>query len=232
MKKIIITATDTGVGKTASCEWLCNHLSLKGKVQYIKPIQCGPGETIEGIPNSGDAENIRTRNPNITASTLFHLKTPASPHLAFEKEGHRIDSDQVLKKITETISKSKVNIIEGAGGILVPLNRDELFIDLFRKLEIPVIVIIRPGLGTINHSLLTLQTLATQNVPILGFMSAPGDSILFDDNVRCIEEFSKIPFLGKVPHTQSKLFEDSKYFKKVWKQIEQRYQILGFNHNA
>lgn len=226
MKKIIISATDTGVGKTAACEWLCNHLSKQNDLKYIKPIQCGPGETIHGTQNSGDAENISQVSPNIEASTLFHLKTPASPHLAFEKEEMDISLEKILQKLTLAICSHKFNLIEGAGGILVPINREYLLIDLFQKIQIPLIIIIRPGLGTINHSLLTLKTLNNYNIPVLGFMSAPGDSPIFEDNIRTIEEFSKVPYLGQIPHLESPLFHNEDYFKSIWNKIEQQHKLI------
>lgn len=232
MKKIIISATDTGVGKTAACEWLCKHLSQINDIQYIKPIQCGPGETIDGTTNSGDAENISIVSSRVDATTLFHLQTPSSPHLAFENESIKITLNEVFQKITSSLSSSKVNIIEGAGGVMVPLNREHLLIDLFKKLEFPLIIIVRSGLGTINHSLLTLNTLKNYGIPVLGFMSAPGDPTLFEDNMKTISEFSKTPYLGQVPHLKTTLFKDASYFRSIWKEIEKQYETFEAGPNA
>jgi dethiobiotin synthase len=222
VKNIIISATDTDVGKTALSQWLCTHLTREYKTQYIKPIQCGPGQGSNGADNEGDADNISDSCPDVQITTLHKLKTPASPHYALALENKSIDVHNLCVELQAATQKADYNIIEGAGGILVPINDHELFIDLFEKLKWPVIVIVRPGLGTINHSLLTLRQLQNQNIPIIGFMSAPGNSELFENNMKTIEKFSQVDYLGKVPLINSPLFEDTDYFNQIWEQIEKK----------
>lgn len=181
--KIFITGTDTNVGKTVVSSWLCAHSGF----DYFKPIQTG-----------GDLERDCLQVQQL-ARTKVHpesylLQAPLSPHLAAFKEGVDIDVAKITLPTVENL------IIEGAGGVLVPLNSEVLMIDLIKKLRVPVIVVARTSLGTINHTLLTLTTLHLLKIPILGVI-LKGESN--GDNANAIAHYGKVKILASLPH-----FED------------------------
>ena len=146
--KIFITGIGTDVGKTIASAIITQAL----EADYWKPIQAGD------LDNS-DSHKIQryiSNDKTIIYENSYKLNTPASPHLAAKLDGITID----LKKITEPKTKNHL-VIEGAGGILVPLNNSDCIIDLIQK-EYKVIVVSRHYLGSINHTLLTFEALKKQ----------------------------------------------------------------------
>ncbi|MGH6854852.1 MAG: dethiobiotin synthase [Aestuariivirga sp.] len=181
--RIIVTGTDTGIGKTVFAAGLAGLLDGV----YWKPVQAGLGEET-------DSEIVQ-RLSGLPADRIlpeaWRLKTPASPHLAAEIDGVVIDP--------ETISLPPADrplIIEGAGGLMVPLNRQTLFIDVFVRWRAPVVLCARTALGTINHTLLSIEALRRRNIAILG-VAFIGDEHL--ENWRIIAEMSGVPILGRLP---------------------------------
>ena len=145
--RFVITGTDTNIGKTVFSAALADALGAC----YWKPVQSGlEGET--------DSETVR-RLGRIPSSRIYpeawRLKTPASPHLAA-----RIDHVRIIPEALSPPSTLSSLVIEGAGGLLVPLTENEVFADVFARWQIPVILCARTGLGTINHTLLSLEALA------------------------------------------------------------------------
>lgn len=184
MSPLIVTGTDTGVGKTVVSATLT--LALNG--QYWKPIQSG---TVDGT----DRELVVALTGLPQSRFLperYVLREPLSPHRAAEIDGVAIDLDT----LTLPQSDRHCLIVEGAGGVLVPLNRNALMIDLFARWMAPVIVVARTTLGTINHSLLTLEALNRRSIPVLGIVFV-GDAM--PDTERTIAEFGGTKILGRVP---------------------------------
>lgn len=175
-----VTATDTNIGKT-----YCSSILIKAlNADYFKPIQAGDadkgGDTalakkLSGLPDSHFFEPI------------YNLKHPLSPHEAAEKEGIIID----INRIKLPISQRPI-IVEGAGGVLVPINNDYFMIDVIKKLNLPVILIVRSTLGTLNHSLLTIQALKLQNIPIAGIIMS---GIKMPNNLASLKKFSNIDII-------------------------------------
>jgi dethiobiotin synthetase len=120
------------------------------------------------------------------------LRTAASPHLAAERDGAAIDPDALAVP-----SIARPLIIEGAGGLMVPLTRRALFIDVFARWRVPVVLCARTTLGTLNHTLLSLEALQRRAVPILGVVLM-GDAHV--DNERTLSEMGGAPVLGCLPH--------------------------------
>ena len=149
--KIFITGTDTNVGKTLISSWIALHTGFS----YFKPIQTG---TRDG---SDSLEVQKLCKANIHPE-VYAYKEPLSPHLAANLENDMIDIEKIV------LPPSRNLIIEGAGGVLVPINDTHLMIDLIKKLGAPVILVARTTLGTINHTLLSLEALRSQNIPVLG----------------------------------------------------------------
>jgi dethiobiotin synthetase len=180
---IIVTGTDTGIGKTVFAAGLTRLLDGC----YWKPVQAGlDGET--------DTEVVRRLSglpPNRTLPEAWRLRTPASPHLAAERDGVRI--------CPEALSLPAVDrplVIEGAGGLMVPLTREVLFIDVFARWGVPVVLCARTGLGTLNHTLLSLEALERRGIPVVG-IALIGDA--HADNERTLGAMGRAPILGRLP---------------------------------
>ncbi len=178
--RIVITGTDTGIGKTVFAAGLTALLGGS----YWKPVQAGlAGET--------DSEIVaRLSGAHIVPET-YRLNTPMSPHRAAEIDGVEIDPARL-----EIPNVKGPLIIEGAGGLMVPLTRDEIFIDVFSKWQIPVVLCARTALGTINHSLLSIEALRARKIPLLGIVFI-GEEM--PDSQRTIAEMGKIRMLGRLP---------------------------------
>jgi dethiobiotin synthetase len=186
MKPLIVTGTDTGVGKTMVAAMLM--LALNGI--YWKPIQSG---TKDGT----DAERVAA----LTGLGQEHFRperyvfTQAlSPHRAAELDGVTIDAETL--NLPGDIPKGRHLIIEGAGGVLVPVTRGLLQAEFFARLKAPVIVVARTTLGTINHTLLTLEALRGRAIPLLGLIFVGDENA---DNERSIAEMGEARKLGRLP---------------------------------
>lgn len=183
MTKLVITATDTDVGKTVFSAALVAALGF----HYWKPIQAGTRDgtdrqTVADLSGAAPAKIVPER---------YVLSVPASPHFAAACDG--IDIDPVSLDLPET---SEPLIIEGAGGALVPLTPNVLQIDVFARWGLPVVVCARTGLGTINHSLLTLEALRRRNIPVLGIAYIGEEN---RDTQATIEKFGNVKVLGRLP---------------------------------
>ncbi len=184
-QRFFITGTDTGIGKTVVSALLCAALDTI----YWKPIQTG---TREGTDRNTVMKLARLPR-NRTLPEAYRFAPPVSPHLAAKLAGVRID----LRKIKMPRIASHENlIIEGAGGVLVPVNEKQLMIDLMAHLKLPVLLVARTALGTINHTLLSLAALRTAKVTISGVILVGKKNI---DNYQAIERYGKIQVAGFVP---------------------------------
>ena len=178
MTRFVVTGTDTGIGKTIFSAALAGATATP----YWKPIQ-------SGLEEETDSQAVARLAGVPVFPEAYRLVTPASPHLAAEIDGVAIDPD--------TLTPPDGNlVVEGAGGTLVPVTRTLLYADLFARWQIPVIVCARTALGTINHSLLTIEALKARNVPIHGLVFL-GDAV--EDSEAIIAEISGIRRLGRLP---------------------------------
>lgn len=186
--KIFVTGTDTNIGKTVICSWLCHHLNY----DYWKPIQTG---TVEGT----DSDFILKSNLlSKSYPEKYRFHEPVSPHLAAKLNNTNINIRDIFLPDTDNL------IIEGAGGVLVPLNNHDLMVDLIKKLNTSVIIVARAGLGTINHSLLTIEVLRNKSIPILGvILNEESKTDLILENTNAIEYYGKVPVLACFPHIQN-----------------------------
>ena len=182
-KRIIICGTDTDVGKTIVSSFLVQ--GLKGI--YWKPIQSG---TEEGT-DTKTVCNLLSLEPNSYLPERYKFKAPVSPHWAAEQESAFIEpSNLKLPDLDELI------IIETAGGLMVPLNRDWLQIDQLKAWGAPIILVARTGLGTLNHTLLSLEALKYRNLDVLGIvLNGPPHK----DNPKTLEQFGDTKILASLP---------------------------------
>lgn len=181
--KIIVTGTDTGIGKTVFAAGLTRLLDGC----YWKPVQAG----LDGESDSAVVRRLSGLPADRVLPEAWALTTPASPHLAAERDGIVLDPTAlILPSVTRPL------VIEGAGGLMVPLTRKVLLIDVFAGWGVPVVLCARTGLGTLNHTLLSLEALRRRGVSVVG-VALMGD--LHSDNERTLAEFGGVPILGRLP---------------------------------
>lgn len=178
MTRYVITGTDTGIGKTVFSAALAGATGTP----YWKPIQ-------SGLEEETDSEAVARLARVPVLAEAYRLVTPASPHLAAEIDGIVIDAAALTPP-------GGGLIVEGAGGALVPVTRTTLYADLFARWQIPAIVCARTGLGTINHSLLTIEALQSRGVPIHG-VAFLGDAV--PDSEAIIADIGGVRRLGRLP---------------------------------
>jgi dethiobiotin synthetase len=180
---IVVTGTDTHIGKTVFASGLTGLL----EGLYWKPVQAG----LDGETDTETVRRLSGLDGSHFLAEAWRLKLPASPHLAAEHEGVDIDSTSL-----RIPAHDRPLIIEGAGGLMVPLNRRELYIDVFARWGAPVILCARTTLGTLNHTLLSLEALARRAIPVLGIalIGAP-----HADNERTLSALGGVPVLGRLP---------------------------------
>ncbi len=211
-KTIFITGTDTGVGKTVITACITSALARKGKkIAVYKPVQCGG--LLKGKIKSPDLALIKKLS-GIPEEYLFNdysFKFASSPHLAAELENKKIDVNLIKKHCKEISKKFDYTLVEGAGGLMVPLTRDYTVLDLIKELSVPALVVSRAGLGTINHTSLTVNALKSINARILGIvMNYFKGSLIEEDNKKIIWQLNDIPVIGLVPFSKNlkKLADD------------------------
>jgi dethiobiotin synthetase len=161
-------------------------------VRYWKPIQTG----IEQDDDTADLIRLSACDGDQVLNAGIRLPRPVSPHLAAKLNGSSIDIESLVA-IAE--GQSGPWIVEGAGGVLVPLNEQNLLVDLIRRLELPALIVARSGLGTINHSLLTLEALNRRAVPVAGVVMVGPPDDLSRENRRAIERHGNVPVVGELP---------------------------------
>lgn len=151
MTAFIVTGTDTGIGKTVFSAGLTARLGAT----YWKPVQ-------SGLEEETDSQIVARLSGQPVLPEAFRLKLPASPHIAAAAEGRVIDDATLI------LPPERPLVVEGAGGLMVPLNDHATFLDVFARWQLPVILCARTALGTINHSLLSLAALRAAGVPVHG----------------------------------------------------------------
>lgn len=191
MKGIFVTGTDTNVGKTiVSAAFVC-AFRARENVCYWKPIQTG-------VETDDDTQTVRQLADCANAEIFdegFRLERPLSPHLSARLAGIEITIEKISAFLPDW-KDDKFWIIEGAGGVIVPLNENELMIDLIKALDLPVVIAARSGLGTINHTLLTVEILRNRNLKILGVVMNGEPN---DENRKAIQHFGQVTVLAEMP---------------------------------
>jgi dethiobiotin synthetase len=180
---IFVSGTDTGIGKTV----VAAALALGLGAVYWKPVQ-------SGLEDGGDRDWVR-RHAGLPAEQLadeaYRFGLPLSPHLAASAEGVEIDMERLVAPHTG----GRPLVIEGAGGVMVPLNRDCTMVDLMKQLAVPVLLVGRNTLGTINHTLLSIEHLRRSGLDIFGVVLNGGRNA---DHRRAIEHYGGVKVIGEV----------------------------------
>lgn len=185
--RVVVTGTDTGIGKTVFSAALAGALDAF----YWKPVQAG-------LDEETDRETVM-RLSGLPAKRLvpevYRLKTPASPHFAAQIDGVVIDPQKLALPQTDGPL-----VIEGAGGLMVPLTVILTYADVMAQWRVPVVLCARTTLGTINHSLLSIEALRARKIPLLG-VAFIGDENSESERIIC--KMAEVPRLGRLPHLAS-----------------------------
>ena len=231
MKAVFIAGTDTGVGKTIVAGLLSRYLSEKGyRVVTQKWVETGHGN----FPSDIDAHlkftgrtkrDFRRFYPSMVP---YAFKFASSPHLASRLEGKRINKLKIKKCLKVLSEHFDYVIIEGTGGLLVPLNKKDLLVDFIKEFDLPVLIVAGNRLGVINHALLSMEALKTRGMRVLGVIfnniSKGQNRLIMEDNPEIIKQFSKVDVFGVLPRVNNpyqlqKRFMPlgDKVFNQLWK---------------
>lgn len=235
MKKgFFVTATDTGVGKTIISSALILLLrSIGYNVCGMKPIETGCKKQDNSnilIPSDGSfLKDISNVNEDIELVTPLRFKNPLAPLTASRIENKTIKLEKIYKAFLKLSSKYDVIIVEGIGGLLVPIKKDYFVLDLALELKLPLIIVTRPGLGTINHTLLTLRYALSEGLEVSGivinYCEPPTSSIAEKTNYNILKQLSSVPIIGIFPYLK-KINKNS--IKKASKEYLSLEHIIKF----
>jgi len=201
---LFITGTDTGVGKTVVAELIAQQLRRSRiRVGVMKPVASGSREDARRLKRAaGTDDTIDDINP-------VYVKRALAPLVAAQLENKPINPDRIRSAYRRLSGKYDFVIVEGAGGVLVPITRRLYMIDLAKMFALPVVVVARPGLGTINQTLLTVKCIRDHKLEVLGFVfNCTGQFCrgwAEKTNPDVISKLGKVRFLGTVP------------YRKIWK---------------
>jgi len=192
LRGLFVTGTDTGVGKTAVAAAFLHRYRAEVPLRYWKPIQTGS----EQDDDTAEVGRLGRCRADEVLSSGVRLPHPVSPHLAAKLSGHTIRLQPLVDSILAEAGHPRW-IVEGAGGALVPVNDSETIADLMVRLGLPVIVVTKTTLGTINHTLLTLDALRRRALCVAGVVMV-GDRNA--DNRAAIERYGEVVVLGEMPY--------------------------------
>lgn len=197
MTRLIICGTDTDVGKTVVSAMVVQGLGAS----YWKPVQ-------SGLEDGGDSATVH-RLIQLPAERLlseaYRLEAPVSPHWAAERQGLQLEPERL-----ELPAVAGPLVVETAGGLLVPLRRDWLQIEQVARWQLPVLLVARSGLGTLNHTLLSLEALRQRRIPVLGLvLNGPPHP----DNPRTLEQIGGVPVLAELPRLDPL---DASSLQQIW----------------
>lgn len=197
MSGVFITGTDTGCGKTYVTVWLARYLRRCGlDIGVMKPISTGSAKDDDARRLKSAlklAEPLKLINP-------LHYRAPLAPLAAAKLEKRKLPLATIVKAFRQLEKRHEIVIVEGVGGALVPLTEKLLVADLIKKLNLPALIVARAGLGTINHTLLTVEALRRRNIPIMGIIinGYRGKERAEKSNAAIIERLTKLPVLAQL----------------------------------
>ena len=203
MKTIFVAGTDTAVGKTLVAGGLAAALRLRGvNVGVMKPVSCGGDEDALFLKNCAASDD------SLELVSPVRLKHPLSPNVAASIERKKIDPGRIMKAFRFLQSRYEVLVVEGCGGLLVPIRDDFFVIDLARQMKSKTLLVSRSGLGAINHSLLSVEALRKRKIPLLGvvFNRVSGGGALAQaeaTNPEVVSRLAKTPSLGIFPYLKA-----------------------------
>jgi len=196
-----VTGTDTGVGKTLISCALLHGIAAQGKlVAGMKPVAagCADGSQHEDVRQLRAASNVLASMGQLNP---YCFAPAVAPHLAAQFAGVNINIERIAESFSELTRKADVVVVEGAGGLLVPLNDNQDSADLMVKMNIPVILVVGMRLGCLNHALLTVEAIAARGLTLAGWVAnVPGENMaMLDQNIDVLRQRISAPLLGVVP---------------------------------
>jgi dethiobiotin synthetase len=221
-KALFITGTDTGIGKTWVTRCMADYLGTRHFVTCMKPVQTGCVKNSEGELQAPDFDHIMEGKARMNGTYSEHVpyryEPGCSPHLAASLAGTNISFDHISSSFAKVAAGTDITLVEGAGGILAPLSETTYIIDLIVHLNLPVIVVTSPKLGTLNHTFLTLRVLRESGLHIAGIIvnaiANEQENFILEENLRMIRQhttpipFATIPY-GTCGSTQFEEFCDA-----------------------
>jgi dethiobiotin synthase len=211
MRSVFITGTDTGIGKTAVAAALLAAARRSGvDAAPMKPVQtgCVPRGRLLIAPDLERClagAGLHPSAGNANRMCPYRFLPACSPHLAAAMAGESIDLRRIRTRLRELQRRCDAVIVEGAGGVLVPLNSRQTMADLMRLLGLPVVLVARAGLGTLNHSLLSLEALRARGIAVEGLVlvhaaAERGSRRIVADNRRVLARLGRTRILAEFPH--------------------------------
>ncbi len=232
---IFITGTDTGIGKTVVTAGIVRWLRQQGiDALPMKPVQTGVRREGSRLVSPDlefclAASGLRPGANEMKLMSPYVYEPACSPHLAGRLAGNYPEIPEIMRCADELLQKHQVIVVEGAGGIMVPLNERQTMLDLMVALNYPVVVVARFGLGTINHTLLSVQALRAAGLTLLGVVfnrtepPRPENQLIESDNPEIIARLGDVPVLGKLRYFENLDPADA----KVWRDFETDLPGLG-----
>ncbi|MBF0329711.1 MAG: dethiobiotin synthase [Nitrospirae bacterium] len=210
MKGVFVTGTDTGVGKTVVSAAIIKAFLKKGmSIGAMKPVETGCDE-VNGslIPSDGMfLREMAGMDDSIDVVVPSLYKNPLAPMVAAALENRHFDIEKILHAYRTLSLKYEFMVVEGAGGLLVPINKKYFILDLIKSLALPVVVVARASLGTINHTLLTVKQALNEGLDVKGVIinnhCQPEDSIAAKTNPDVLRELCPVPVLGILPYLEN-----------------------------
>ena len=201
-KAVFITGTDTGVGKTVVTAALAALLQGKGLLTgVIKPFQTGT--ELDGLSDAEFIYGFLGKDFVLSEVSPCRLRTPLSPYRAAVIEGAEIPLEDIIEHTRDYISRNDVTLVEGAGGLSVPVTESYMMADFAVDLDAPMVIVARPGLGTLNHTVLSLEYARERGAQVLGVVingfPEPAD-VASATNPAVLRDVFSVNILGVFPH--------------------------------
>lgn len=220
-----ITGTGTDVGKTVVTAGLARFFMKSGrKILPVKPVQSGAVVLPDGSLDSPDGDVYRAAGAewDIKKQCISIFEPPTSPHLAAKLAGVELDYVEIAKKVRELEGEDFL-LVEGAGGIMVPLSEESSMLNLMKELGYPVILVVENKLGCINEALLSIAALQQSGLDISGLVMtapnqpAPEEFGMAEENIRFIEKISEVKVIASIPYIENWDYNDP----KCWELVDQ-----------
>ncbi|QWD68486.1 dethiobiotin synthase [Polynucleobacter sp. VK25] len=199
-----VTGTDTEVGKTLVSGALILKLREQGvNAIGFKPVVAGTYKDAQGFTQNEDIETLRIAS-NLSSDELslcpYVLDQPAAPHLVAKHQGLKLEMAVITEAFRNTQKHADCIVVEGAGGLLIPLNEDENLSDFAKEIHLPVILVVGMKLGCINHALLTYEAIKARNLNIVGWVAnaLSEEMPLLQENLQTLQTRMNTPFLGLI----------------------------------
>jgi len=224
-KGFFVTATDTGAGKTVITAALIKTIALLGvRACGMKPIETGcirEGDVL--VPSDGMfIKTVARMEETVNYISPCCFEAPLAPMAASEIEGIPVNFEEIKKAYRELSENYEAAVVEGIGGLLVPIKKDYFVLDLARDFGLPIIVVSKPGIGTLNHTLLTVNYALKEGLSVAGiiinYVSPPQDTLSEDTNPEILKQISPVPIIGVFPYLKD--LESNTIEKAVVKNLD------------